>query len=109
LGCPYESTSSRLASDLPNALLTLEQWHTLYKACLNLPADVNVNQPVWIQVLQMINVKPFAFFRMFSGWFISGIAIAMGAPFWFDLLSKLMNVRNSGSKPASPAEDSTMV
>jgi hypothetical protein len=74
---------------------------------LNLAADANVNQPVWMQVLRMINVKPFAFFRMLSGWLISGVAIAMGAPFWFDLLSKLMNVRNSGSKPPSPTENST--
>ncbi|MDB9455629.1 hypothetical protein [Dolichospermum circinale] len=35
---------------------------------------------------------------MIGGWFISGIAIAMGAPFWFDLLSKVMNVRNAGKK-----------
>jgi hypothetical protein len=107
LGCPYDPTSPQMASDLPYALLTLEQWRILYKACLNLAADANVNQPVWMQVLRMINVKPFAFFRMLSGWLISGVAIAMGAPFWFDLLSKLMNVRNSGSKPPSPTENST--
>jgi hypothetical protein len=29
---------------------------------------------------------------------VSGIAIAMGAPFWFDLLGKVMNVRNAGKK-----------
>jgi uncharacterized protein (UPF0333 family) len=38
---------------------------------------------------------------MLAGWFISGIAISMGAPFWFDLLSKVVNVRNSGKKPAA--------
>lgn len=40
-------------------------------------------------------------FRILLGWVISGIAISMGAPFWFDLLGKVVNVRNSGSKPAS--------
>lgn len=30
------------------------------------------------------------------GWIISGIAMAMGAPFWFDLLGKVINVRNAG-------------
>ncbi|NJO40687.1 MAG: hypothetical protein HC769_06040 [Cyanobacteria bacterium CRU_2_1] len=34
--------------------------------------------------------------RMLLGWVVSGIAISMGASFWFDLLSKVMNVRNSG-------------
>ncbi|MFM5900127.1 MAG: hypothetical protein ACKPFI_05430 [Dolichospermum sp.] len=40
----------------------------------------------------------FRILMMIGGWFISGIAIAMGAPFWFDLLSKVMNVRNAGKK-----------
>lgn len=35
------------------------------------------------------------------GWLISAIAISMGAPFWFDLLSKVMNVRNT-LKPVIP-------
>jgi hypothetical protein len=33
------------------------------------------------------------------GWLITGIAISMGAAFWFDLLGRLVNVRNTGSKP----------
>lgn len=36
---------------------------------------------------------------LIPGWLLSGIAIAMGAPFWFDLLSKIVNVRNSGKRP----------
>jgi hypothetical protein len=39
--------------------------------------------------------------RMIPGWILSGIAIAMGAPFWFDLLSKVVNVRNVGKPPTS--------
>jgi hypothetical protein len=35
------------------------------------------------------------------GWLISGIALSMGASFWFDLLSKVVRVRNSGSPPKS--------
>ncbi|MBD2496247.1 hypothetical protein [Nostoc sp. FACHB-280] len=42
------------------------------------------------------------YFTMVAGWLVSGIAISMGAPFWFDLLSKVVNVRNSGKKPAVP-------
>jgi hypothetical protein len=34
------------------------------------------------------------------GWFLSVVAISLGAPFWFDLLNKLMNIRNAGKKPA---------
>jgi hypothetical protein len=34
------------------------------------------------------------------GWIASILAIIMGAPFWFDLLNKVANLRNSGPKPA---------
>lgn len=37
--------------------------------------------------------------RAIPGWIVSGFAIAMGAPFWFDLLGKIMNVRNAGKPP----------
>lgn len=33
------------------------------------------------------------------GWFIGAGCISMGAPFWFDLLGKLVNLRRSGVKP----------
>lgn len=39
-----------------------------------------------------------------SGWILSGLAISMGAPFWFELLGKIMNVRNSGKPPATSAK-----
>lgn len=42
---------------------------------------------------------------MLSGWIVSGVAIAMGAPFWFDLLSKVMNVRNAGGKSTKSARN----
>ncbi|MDJ0568399.1 MAG: hypothetical protein QNJ53_05075 [Pleurocapsa sp. MO_192.B19] len=36
--------------------------------------------------------------KIFVGWLLTGIAISMGAPFWFDLLSTVINVRNTGNK-----------
>lgn len=39
----------------------------------------------------------------FLGWLITAFAISLGAPFWFDLLNKLMQVRNSVKIPAPPA------
>ena len=38
-------------------------------------------------------------FMLFFGWFITGLALMVGAPFWFDLLSKFVNIRNTGIKP----------
>jgi len=34
----------------------------------------------------------------FFGWIITALAISLGAPFWFDLLSKLVKLRGSGQK-----------
>ncbi|MDX2214059.1 MAG: hypothetical protein SFY66_12295, partial [Oculatellaceae cyanobacterium bins.114] len=34
--------------------------------------------------------------RRTLGWFITAIALSMGASFWFDLLSKVVRVRNAG-------------
>jgi hypothetical protein len=30
------------------------------------------------------------------GWFVTALAISLGAPFWFDLLKKAVNIRSSG-------------
>jgi hypothetical protein len=35
---------------------------------------------------------------MIIGWIITALAISLGAPFWFDLLSKLMKVRGAGTR-----------
>lgn len=42
------------------------------------------------------------------GWLITGLAVALGAPFWFDLLNKLVNLRGSGPKPAAVPQTETM-
>ncbi len=34
------------------------------------------------------------------GLIISGLAAAQGAPFWFDLLKRVINIRSSGTKPS---------
>jgi hypothetical protein len=33
--------------------------------------------------------------RVLFGWLITAIAISMGAPFWFDLIGRIINVRNA--------------
>lgn len=37
------------------------------------------------------------------GWFLTMVALSLGAPFWFDLLKKFINIRNSGQSPAEMA------
>jgi hypothetical protein len=44
------------------------------------------------------------FVKQLAGWLISGIAISMGSSFWFDLMGKIVNVRNAG-KGTYPTDD----
>lgn len=35
----------------------------------------------------------------FFGYILTALAVSLGAPFWFDLLKKLVNIRSSGARP----------
>jgi hypothetical protein len=52
---------------------------------------------------------PWAWFVLSTllGWFVTGLALSLGAPFWFDLLSKFVNIRGAGSKPQRADEKQT--
>jgi hypothetical protein len=38
--------------------------------------------------------------RHFLGWFLTMVAVSLGAPFWFGALNRLVNIRNVGNAPA---------
>ncbi|MFN7115906.1 MAG: hypothetical protein ACK4TA_03855 [Saprospiraceae bacterium] len=38
------------------------------------------------------------------GWIVTALAVSLGAPFWFDLLKKLIQVRNAGNRPQTATE-----
>jgi hypothetical protein len=40
---------------------------------------------------------------MIWGWLLTAMAISLGSPFWFDLLNKFIQLRNTGAKP-EPAD-----
>lgn len=43
------------------------------------------------------------------GWIITALAISLGAPFWFDLLKKLIQVRNAGTRPLTATEENKAI
>jgi len=43
--------------------------------------------------------------KLIFGWLLSAAAIGMGAPFWFELLGKFINVRNAGQVPEPTFKD----
>ncbi len=52
------------------------------------------------QNIQLAEMTPYGWAVKGLGWLITAIAISLGAPFWFDLLRKIVNLRSSGDKPA---------
>jgi len=43
-------------------------------------------------------------FRKVLGLILSAIAVSIGAPFWFDILNKLVNIRTSGLQPRKSSD-----
>ncbi|MBT9330071.1 hypothetical protein [Paracidobacterium acidisoli] len=41
------------------------------------------------------------------GWFLTAIAVSLGAPFWFDMLNKVINLRLNGAQPAKADKQKT--
>lgn len=62
--------------------------------------EANRNQQ-WQEARRLGNLR---FFRYLLGWLVSGIALSMGASFWYELLGKFINVRNTGQAPPPPRE-----
>lgn len=52
------------------------------------------------QNIDVSTMTPYSWLVKVLGWIITAIAISLGAPFWFDLLKKIVNLRSSGNKPA---------
>lgn len=43
-------------------------------------------------------------FERILGWLLTVLAISLGAPFWFDVLNKFMNIRSAGKSPDEAAK-----
>jgi len=46
-------------------------------------------------------------FIALAGWLITAALVMLGAPFWFDLLTRLVALRSTGTKPPAAADDSS--
>jgi hypothetical protein len=41
----------------------------------------------------------------FAGWLLTALLIMLGGPFWYDLLTRLVPLRSSGTRPPVAADD----
>jgi hypothetical protein len=53
-----------------------------------------------------VQANPVALIKKILGLLITTLAISLGAPFWFNLLKDIGNLRSSGPKPDSPSSAS---
>jgi hypothetical protein len=79
-----------------NGLNEIDSLHTLLNRC---PLIQNAN-------LFQYSPNQTGGWETVLGWLITAMAITLGAPFWFDLLSKLISLRGAGTISA-PRDDNT--
>lgn len=118
---------SELATKLKSDSVLIEKYKDNPKALNELIADsvgkeIDKGQKVLMDRMDSLNVysqksldvltakrikgKGFIFDSWMNLWgcLITAIALSLGAPFWFDLLSKLMKIRGSISKPTQTSK-----
>lgn len=63
------------------------------ESCEYIPMDWNLTP-----------LEPHSWWFKILGWIFTALAISLGAPFWFDLLNKLVNLRGAGKTPEPAAK-----
>ena len=60
----------------------------------------NLSVPIgWSQSQLQYLHDPAHLFSAFLGWFLTGLAASLGAPFWFDTLQRFVTIRGNGRSP----------
>ncbi|MDJ0731167.1 MAG: hypothetical protein QNJ33_14370 [Crocosphaera sp.] len=82
-------------------------------SCINFEQQTSFRAPFFCENRQN-TVTPVNYFvrlikilKTFLGLILSTVAISMGASFWFDILGKIVNVRNTGMKPSATVQGTT--
>jgi hypothetical protein len=72
-------------------------------AIVQLPAEITTRRAQLLKIAPLPGpyAPPFTpeFWSMIAGWVLTAAAGVLGAPFWFELLQRLVNMRGSGPKP----------
>jgi hypothetical protein len=91
----FKTTSKLLAENFPIG------WYVKTTPCDG-PFECLTKVPDWIK-----NAEPVEVLKTLLGWLLTIGAISLGAPFWFDLLGKVANLKGSGAKPGTAASNQT--
>jgi hypothetical protein len=104
IGKPGDSSDKHLG-------LESEQWQLIYKLMswtqdkadlAQQMGDQGTANPAGIlaSFFYLLQLFWFGLQRHWLGWLVTVIAVSLGAPFWFDALNRLVNIRNAGEPPA---------
>ncbi len=86
----YARTQTKLTAGAGDSLSTLES--------LSLPIGWNAKKLPWMEMQGTDTTPTFSkssLVIVLAGWFLTAIAMTLGAPFWFDLLNQIMVVRST--------------
>lgn len=116
----YRNKESRDATVALALKITEKTDKEVFDACLTLPMDTRKADPRCAELLRLVDhIKeqsesagklpigwkdaPFKWTNI-PGWLLTALALSLGAPFWFDLLNKIVNVRHGIAKPETRKE-----
>lgn len=100
VGLAEEFVAKNGTDELTQVDPTFEQSYTELKNMVNTQISA-VKSPLglgWKNV-DLAKNSAYDWLAKLLGWFVTAMAISLGAPFWFDLLRKIVNLRSSGNKP----------
>jgi hypothetical protein len=104
-GPPTDASFDKLRGNLESLNLPIGWWYGPKPAATSQAAygqafrripleawDDLGNGDAWVDLLKTLRFH-------FWGWLLTAIAISLGAPFWFDVLNKVITIRSSGKAP----------
>jgi hypothetical protein len=98
-----DSAGAKVAQDLDNNLKQVKNDIAVMKASVPTGFPIGWNKTV---TANTGNNESENFLSMFFGWIATILAICLGAPFWFDILNKIANLRSTGPKPPVTTDNS---
>ncbi|MBI1225009.1 MAG: hypothetical protein GC192_07200 [Bacteroidetes bacterium] len=95
---------------VPSDSLTIGEIKTEMKKAVDAPeirTAYNILGLGWERKDLMVGFRPWL--ARILGWLITALAISLGAPFWFDILKKIVTIQSTGSTPSNGSSGSAQV
>ncbi len=116
----YRNKESRDATVALALKVTEKTDKEVFDACLALPVDKRKEDPRCAELLRLVDhfkeqsesgsklpigwKDPAFRWTSLPGWVLTALALSLGAPFWFDLLNKVVNIRHGIANPRTKKE-----